>query len=224
MMPKTHQEASQGAACLTPWAVICSDEPEPRNPQASYNRARYYDQSVGRFLSEDRARFKAGINFYSYVRNEPIDYVDPYGFKCRQVSPWQEIPTMSAPNSRKPYATVENGLFWQLDGWDFANGAEGGTVISCICDWSASRTRIRKYYRENVTEEAWFECSSCKGTSRERQTRTKTKEWEVDSPGRSIIPSPERRSTTGPTVQLGRNAGADPSGLSTECLCPPPAP
>jgi len=189
-----------------------------------YYRARYVDQSTGRFLSEDPARFNGGINLYAYVRNEPIDFVDPYGLKCTQVTPWQEIPTMS-PNPRKPYASYEDGLFWQLETWDFANGPEGGTVISCICTWIATRTRVRKFYRENVTEEAWFECADCgKPSQRERRTRTKLKEWEVDSPGNPIIPSPDVRRTTGPAVQIGRDSGADPSGLSTKCLCPPPAP
>jgi RHS repeat-associated protein len=42
-------------------------------------RARYYDPSVGRFLSEDPLRFKAGINFYSYVKNNPVVDNDPSG-------------------------------------------------------------------------------------------------------------------------------------------------
>jgi RHS repeat-associated protein len=44
-----------------------------------YNRARYYDPTVGRFLSEDPLRFVAGVNFYSYVRNNPTNFVDPTG-------------------------------------------------------------------------------------------------------------------------------------------------
>ncbi len=188
-----------------------------------FYRARYLDPNAGRFLSEDRVRFAGGINFYAYVKNQPTDFVDPFGFECMQVTPWQEIPGMGGPNSRQPYASYEDGLFWQLEGWEFANGPEGGTVISCICTWTASRTRLRKFYRENVTEEAWFRCDDCRGSRREYRTRKKTKQWEVDSPDKPIW-SPETRYTTGPTVQLGRDAGADPSGLSTKCLCPPPAP
>jgi RHS repeat-associated protein len=47
---------------------------------ALYNyRARYYDPTTGRFLSEDPARFDAGINFYSYALNSPISWKDPSG-------------------------------------------------------------------------------------------------------------------------------------------------
>jgi RHS repeat-associated protein len=40
-----------------------------------YYRARYYDQTTGRFLGEDPLRFEAGSNFYSYALNDPVDGV-----------------------------------------------------------------------------------------------------------------------------------------------------
>ena len=45
-----------------------------------YYRARYYDPTVGRFLSEDLVRFDASINFYEYVDNNPPNWADPEGF------------------------------------------------------------------------------------------------------------------------------------------------
>jgi RHS repeat-associated protein len=44
-----------------------------------YYRSRYYDPTVGRFLSEDPIGFDGGMNFYSYVTNSPVGYVDPGG-------------------------------------------------------------------------------------------------------------------------------------------------
>ena len=46
-----------------------------------YYRARYYDPEVGRFISEDPLGFKAGINFYAYVGNNPINARDPSGLE-----------------------------------------------------------------------------------------------------------------------------------------------
>jgi uncharacterized protein RhaS with RHS repeats len=46
---------------------------------ASYYRARYYDPSAGRFISEDPTQFDGGTNFYAYVQNSPIDLTDPLG-------------------------------------------------------------------------------------------------------------------------------------------------
>ena len=42
-------------------------------------RARYFDQNVGRFVSEDPIHFKAGVDFYTYVRNNPVVRTDPSG-------------------------------------------------------------------------------------------------------------------------------------------------
>jgi len=45
-----------------------------------YYRARYYDQSVGRFLSEDLLKgISDNVNFYAYVQNNPTDLIDPSG-------------------------------------------------------------------------------------------------------------------------------------------------
>jgi len=44
-----------------------------------YYRARYYDPGLGRFLSEDPLGFEAGINFYAYVSNDPVNANDPTG-------------------------------------------------------------------------------------------------------------------------------------------------
>ena len=44
-----------------------------------YYRARYYDPSIGRFISEDPIRFKGSVNFYLYTGNNPIGRVDPFG-------------------------------------------------------------------------------------------------------------------------------------------------
>jgi RHS repeat-associated protein len=44
-----------------------------------YYRARYYDPEIGRFLSEDPLGFEAGVNFYTYVGNNPVNFNDPSG-------------------------------------------------------------------------------------------------------------------------------------------------
>jgi RHS repeat-associated protein len=45
-----------------------------------YYRARYYDSTVGRFISEDPIGFGGGdTNLYRYVGNSPTNYTDPTG-------------------------------------------------------------------------------------------------------------------------------------------------
>jgi RHS repeat-associated protein len=56
-----------------------------------YYRARYYDPTVGRFLSEDRIGNDEGSNLYTYVRNAPAGLRDPTGLYTLQgFSPEQE--------------------------------------------------------------------------------------------------------------------------------------
>jgi RHS repeat-associated protein len=44
-----------------------------------YYRARLYDPTAGRFISEDSLRFRAGVNYYRFVSNNPVNLTDPMG-------------------------------------------------------------------------------------------------------------------------------------------------
>ena len=45
-----------------------------------YMRARYYDPTVGRFISEDPLGFGGGdVNLFAYVQNNPVSLIDPIG-------------------------------------------------------------------------------------------------------------------------------------------------
>jgi RHS repeat-associated protein len=47
-----------------------------------YYRARYYDSSTGRFLTEDPLRYDP-TSFYSYVGGNPVIWADPLGlYQC----------------------------------------------------------------------------------------------------------------------------------------------
>ncbi len=52
-----------------------------------YYRARYYDPSVGRFVSEDPTAFETGVNWYSYVADNPVRFVDPLGLQKTPSTP-----------------------------------------------------------------------------------------------------------------------------------------
>ncbi|HEX7315417.1 MAG TPA: RHS repeat-associated core domain-containing protein [Pyrinomonadaceae bacterium] len=44
-----------------------------------YNRFRYYSPALGRYLSRDPLSFLAGLNFYAYCGNDPVNSADPLG-------------------------------------------------------------------------------------------------------------------------------------------------
>ncbi|MCA9224658.1 MAG: RHS repeat-associated core domain-containing protein, partial [Planctomycetales bacterium] len=53
----------------------------------NYYRARYYDPTVGRFLSTDPSGFHGGdSNLYRYVGNNPITFTDPMGLQQQPVT------------------------------------------------------------------------------------------------------------------------------------------
>ena len=44
-----------------------------------YYKARFYRPDIGRFMQTDPIGFGAGMNVYAYVRNDPVNWIDPLG-------------------------------------------------------------------------------------------------------------------------------------------------
>ncbi len=98
-----------------------------------YDRARYYDASVGRFISEDPIGFQGGIDFYAYTLNNPVNWIDPFGLEvqeCRR--PLNGMPFNShLPPHTFVYST-QKGTGYGLgpkNNWDAAWAAESGKAV-----------------------------------------------------------------------------------------------
>ncbi|MFA5027820.1 MAG: RHS repeat-associated core domain-containing protein, partial [Candidatus Methylomirabilota bacterium] len=52
---------------------------EPDGTGLVYYRARYYDPTLGRFTQRDPLGFADGVNHYTYTRNNPVSFTDPFG-------------------------------------------------------------------------------------------------------------------------------------------------
>ena len=99
---------------------------------ASYYRARYYDPTAGRFLSEDPARFRGGIDFYAYVRNATVNFVDPMGL-CKVSVGHHPVATL-VPTCGPPIK-LEHAYVVLGDGKDrvVLNAAPDGPLCPWFC-------------------------------------------------------------------------------------------
>lgn len=59
---------------------------EPDTSGLTYYRARYYDPNQTRFTQRDPLGYADGLNRYSYVHNNPINFNDPNGLLANRVS------------------------------------------------------------------------------------------------------------------------------------------
>ncbi|WLG30261.1 RHS repeat-associated core domain-containing protein [Pseudomonas lurida] len=71
-----------------------------------YNRHRYYNPDIGRYLTPDPVKLAGGINAYQYVPN-PTGWVDPLGLACELAG----CPQLSAESAWKFNADVD--LDWR---------------------------------------------------------------------------------------------------------------
>ncbi|MCU6795127.1 S8 family serine peptidase [Paenibacillus sp. WQ 127069] len=73
-------------------------EPQDDESGLIYLRARYYDPTVGRFISQDTVEGDLNnplsLNLYTYVQNNPLRYTDPSGHRTRKSS--SENPQMGS--------------------------------------------------------------------------------------------------------------------------------
>ncbi|MCL5059795.1 MAG: RHS repeat-associated core domain-containing protein [Candidatus Thermoplasmatota archaeon] len=90
-----------------------------REPDATgliYYRARYYDPSIGRFISRDPIGLQGGLNQYAYVSNDPVNATDPSG---------EIVVNAAGAAVGAGYGAVSGGISGAIVGWN-APTASGG--------------------------------------------------------------------------------------------------
>ena len=94
--------------------------------------ARDYDPSIGRWLNKDPIRFEGGLNFYSYVGNDPVNFVDPYGLDVQVI--WQgphPVVRVDDPDGGKPHY-IEMGPVSKASNWEVLTGEVPGQVTNTL--------------------------------------------------------------------------------------------
>ncbi|MEK6589198.1 MAG: RHS repeat-associated core domain-containing protein [Nitrospinota bacterium] len=88
-----------------------------------YYRARYYDAKVGRFISKDPIGFFGGVNLHTYVGNNPMYWIDPWGLV---IWPGSGIVTSPFGNRIDPITNAQSFH----NGIDIGNPLGGAVVAS----------------------------------------------------------------------------------------------
>jgi RHS repeat-associated protein len=108
---------------------------------AYYYRARYYDQNVGRFNSEDPIGFEGGIDFYRYVGNSVVNRTDPDGMGAADCLKALEKWALAYANVQerlglfKGYGDQEHGHAQSLEeALNHLNNATDEVKRKCNCD------------------------------------------------------------------------------------------
>ena len=126
-----------------------------------YYRARYYDSNLRRFLQPDPIGYLGGLNLYTYVRNSPVNFVDPLGLEAMILPGPVPLPIIPPKTEAQIVADEQlvNGIWnwmtthynednWVVQGWNWLFGHCQITAPGNHAD-----TKIVQLYGEYASEE-----------------------------------------------------------------------
>ena len=98
-----------------------------------YYRARYYSPVLRRFISEDPLKQKnEGVNFYLYVENNPVNFIDPLGqFKG---NPRKDFPGFFKCLKKLIRCAQNIDTYREQCRQECAEGKHGGSMYRCALD------------------------------------------------------------------------------------------
>lgn len=89
-----------------------------------YLRNRYYDPSIGRFISEDPV--KDGLNWYVYCGNDPVNNIDPLGTDAIYLTNKDSVPVLGVNQGHTSAVYQDSAGKWFYTYW----GDKASAVIA----------------------------------------------------------------------------------------------
>lgn len=118
-----------------------------RETNTHYNVNRDYDPAVGRYVQSDPIGLSGGFNTYTYVNDNPLRYIDPWGLDTfvanRDLSafgnsarPSSDVVTHTFTFSTKPDGSIAHTYSWgndaNLRGWNLDQPIDMSTAAQAI--------------------------------------------------------------------------------------------
>nr|WP_319394724.1 RHS repeat-associated core domain-containing protein [uncultured Desulfobacter sp.] len=125
-----------------------------------YYRARYYDPKIGRFLGEDPLGFEAGVNFYTYVLNNPINFNDPTGHDVVTIGPKIAVSGWVAKAIQKTYEFVTG------DKKDIAVSGMGAGIALSFPGLSGGEWDVGAYFTMDVNNNSLIAATPKQGVAK----------------------------------------------------------
>ena len=92
-----------------------------------YNRFRYYDPDVGRFVSQDPIGLNGGDNFYFYAPS-PSSWIDPWGLSSWRINNSSGVNVLEICNKFSPGSYESNQLARFTKAWNEEIANNGGSM------------------------------------------------------------------------------------------------
>ena len=113
-------------------------------------RARYYNPAIGRFISEDPKKLAAGINFYSYVWNDPVGHLDPFGLDKKRA----KCASSPSPGPTDPWGALDSNVHEAME--TSANEDLSYSLpLFVMNSWNGGSWDPKSFYYDHSTNDAF---------------------------------------------------------------------